>query len=998
MNSLELRLFGDSQVSAVRARIEERISSPFRADVIVRSARPDLDFDTIVGAPAQLIVSVGDRQRIFTGYVRDMMFARAASTAVFGIPTELTTYVVTLAPRLSLLDRRAGARTHLHLTAKEIVQKYLVEWSIPHRFELDDEAYPVLDYRVQYDESDFAFVSRILEESGISYTFGEREVERGVYETELVLTDRPHARKEQYGEPLRVVDTTSGSILDVAREALGALSGDPFVSRVRVADRVKRARFVFRDFDARQNLSASLGGHAEHEEQTKEGNPKPPSIETSLEHFAYKPGLSTVSVKREGQVSPIHARDAASRALEAERAQKWRVDYATNAIDLAPGAVFSIARGDLGAKRPLLVLGSVMSVRAGARVSTMGWATFADNVYRPANRTIKPRIRGLQSARVVGEGDAILADDMGRVRLRFPWDREGEADSARTPWVRVSQPTAGAGWGGHAIPRAGHEVLVDYQEGDPDKPVIVGRVHGASKPVPHSLPLSLARTAWRTQSLGEGYNELAFEDTAGREQVALRAQRGLQKLVKADESSRVGRHRAHGVTGSRRAIVAGQDTLLVGTKRRVAIADESGAVTANVELEHGKITLRTTGAEVILEGGTIRVRADQIALHAGGECRVIGGPTVSLGAAPEPFAPAPGDGESIAATAAKYGIAIDKVSVAATIPAGTVLYDGTFARVASSKDFRVSISATDKDLTIALDPPLPVDLTGPLHNLEISKIVYDFGTATVSEVGLKQGSGGGIDVSGFAKTAAQSVVDSFFGKSLLHKPGYRPMEDAHLIDTLKSFGGGASESPTGETAKETAKSSGFGPKNLKDTSAQVELHATRQIDAKYDGSGVVLQPNVPVTMSVLTKGTVEDLTKKKIVIKSIDLESEGLSLEHNLANVSTDKKFAQIEHIQIKPGSGPGEPVRVDVKKMKALGNFATGDMKYKAGGIVITVPPQMVIGHQPELLGMAMTYGANAYLTKNPDAIPGVDLLKIFPPKAGEAEPLELEVIPPTR
>jgi type VI secretion system secreted protein VgrG len=162
--------------------------------------------------------------------------------------------------------------------------------------------------------------------------------------------------------------------------------------------------------------------------------------------------------------------------------------------------------------------------------------------YRPPRVTPRPSVRGVQTATVVGpEGEEIHTDEHGRVRVQFHWDRDDKFDENSATWVRVSQVWAGNGWGAMFIPRIGHEVLVDFLEGDPDRPIVVGRIYHGQNATPYPLPAEKTRSTIKSDSSlgGGGYNELRYEDSKGREQIYLHAERNLDVRVNHDAFSTV---------------------------------------------------------------------------------------------------------------------------------------------------------------------------------------------------------------------------------------------------------------------------------------------------------------------------------------------------------------------------------------------------------------------------------------------------------------------------
>jgi type VI secretion system secreted protein VgrG len=169
-----------------------------------------------------------------------------------------------------------------------------------------------------------------------------------------------------------------------------------------------------------------------------------------------------------------------------------------------------------------------------------------DVPFRPQRNTRRPVVEGVQTAIVVGpKGQEIYTDEHGRVKVQFHWDREGKRDENSSCWIRVSQNWAGTGWGAMIIPRIGHEVIVDFEEGDPDRPLITGRVyHGVNKP-PYKLPDEKTKSTVKTNSSegGEGFNEIRFEDKKGEEQIFIHSEKNFDLRIKNDSFETVSNNR-----------------------------------------------------------------------------------------------------------------------------------------------------------------------------------------------------------------------------------------------------------------------------------------------------------------------------------------------------------------------------------------------------------------------------------------------------------------------
>jgi type VI secretion system secreted protein VgrG len=228
-------------------------------------------------------------------------------------------------------------------------------------------------------------------------------------------------------------------------------------------------------------------------------------------------------------------RALAERSLASLRGDARVVAFETNVHALAPGVIFALdtyARAELEGDPSLLVIASTLGGLHDGAWSHSVRVVFAGAPFRPPQRTPKPRLVGVQSAVVVGpKGEEIHTDELGRVRVQFAWDREGKLDEESSCWIRVSQGWAGAAYGMAMIPRVGQEVLVGFANGDPDEPLVVGRMYNATAPVPHGLPANATVSAWRSDSSpgSEGYNEIRYDDAKGEELVYVQAEKNLRR-------------------------------------------------------------------------------------------------------------------------------------------------------------------------------------------------------------------------------------------------------------------------------------------------------------------------------------------------------------------------------------------------------------------------------------------------------------------------------------
>src|SRR6185312_2287776 len=297
----------------------------------------------------------------------------------------------------------------------------------------------------------------------------------------------------------------------------------------------------------------------------------------------------------------------AERLLGGDRLGKRAVAFDGNVVDLYPGRIINIGHHpnpEIGDSVRLLCVECTLEGSPNGEWSVGSLAFFADSPYLPQGRTPKPEVTGVQSATVVGPaGEEIYTDEFGRVRVQFPWDREGTMDDDSSCWMRVSQGWAGTGYGLLNLPRIGQEVLVGFVNGDPDVPIVVGRVFNAVQQVPYRLPDHKTRSTWKSDSSigSDGFNEIMFEDLKDTELVYVQAQKNLRKLVKNDETITVGNDRQKYVimnetetTGVNRTEVTGVNrTEITGANRMTMIGGNRSKLTAGDDTEKtdGKLTL-----------------------------------------------------------------------------------------------------------------------------------------------------------------------------------------------------------------------------------------------------------------------------------------------------------------------------------------------------------------------------------------------------------------------
>ncbi|MEZ4294318.1 MAG: type VI secretion system tip protein TssI/VgrG [Polyangiaceae bacterium] len=579
MPDLELSFRGgDEGLSVRRFEVNDAMSRPFSVRVTARAPSDHLAFESFVGHPAAftartglLAAKLGVSERRWSGVCRSFVQTRFDEHG-------LSTYDLVLVPRLWLLSLRSGYRLFQHLRVIDIVEKILGEHGIVPEVRLDRERYPRLELRTQYGESDLAFVSRLLEEAGIAYFFETHGAASGDLESgsPLILTEAPQRGTPRPAGPLPFVD---------AKEQAQA-GGVEHVTAVHVGQEMRTGLATLRGFDFRRPTFSLQGRASAAGEPWAEDYRHAPgafAVEAApgseAEALAIGPGL--VQALRAGltpvaddqgthRYDELHGTRTAVELQESLRTGRLFVTFRTSAMDIGPGVLFAMtghAHPRLAPSAHLLVTDMEISGDPQSEWLMEGRAVLASEPYRPARVTPRPTFTGLQSAIVVGPaGEEIHTDEHGRVRVQFPWDREGSMNEDSSPWIRVSQGWAGSGYGLFTIPRIGHEVLVAFLNGDVDQPVIVGRLHNGPAQVPHRLPQNKTVSTWKSCSspAGGGFNELRFEDAKGREHVYVQAEKDLDTLVKNDEMGAVGHDRTRVVQHDETVAVGHDSTRVVG--------------------------------------------------------------------------------------------------------------------------------------------------------------------------------------------------------------------------------------------------------------------------------------------------------------------------------------------------------------------------------------------------------------------------------------------------
>ena len=464
-------------------------------------------------------------------------------------------YELRLEPWLKILTHTSDYKAFQNKNVVEILDEVLDEYPWPVEKRLV-ENYPTRAWQVQYGETDFDFVQRLMQEWGIYWWFEHSENSHT-----LVLADAINVHKACADSPL-VCYYQKGLKLD-----------KEFIHTITANESLRSGQWVLNDFDFMKPRSLLKSTVA---------NPR----ETGLAEYEHYEWPGDYFTKSEGEM-------LTRIRMEEQRSPGSRVQGSGNIRTLMTGFTFTLENYPTAeVNREYLLVQTTLFIQDNAQHSGQeqhfSYSTSFElhptsEVYRPQRTLSKPHTKGPQSAIVTGPaGQEIWTDKYGRVKVQFGWDRYGKNDENSSCWVRVSYPWAGKGFGGIQIPRIGQEVLVDFKNGDPDLPIIVGRTYNQDTMPPWGLPGAATQSGFYSHTIGGGpanANALRFEDKPGGEEVWLHAEK--------DQRIEVNNNESHWVGNNRLKVIDKTETAIIGEKRSLTVQ------TDDISLAGGDKTIQT---------------------------------------------------------------------------------------------------------------------------------------------------------------------------------------------------------------------------------------------------------------------------------------------------------------------------------------------------------------------------------------------------------------------
>jgi type VI secretion system secreted protein VgrG len=562
----------------------EAISEPFHFRVAMLSENGKIDLKSLLRTPATIYLRLTDgSERYFHGFFQNLIQREISKDS-------LVSYEGAIVPMLWFLGLNSDCRIFQNKSVPDIVEQLLKENGVTEFRFATSGTYSPREYCVQYRETHLNFMSRLLEEEGIFYYFEYAESKHTV-----VFSDKSGTLKACPDQ-----QTAKYSVMaeDSDRDAVLSLDFEEqvFTGKVTLADY---------NFETPNNdLRVSVSGDNEFE-------------------YADFPGI--YGTRDEGD-------HYATVRLEELEAMQSVVRGSSTCRAFSPGYRFTLEdhyRADMN-KGYVLTSIAHTATDASYRAARGGEFSYRNSFeaipqatpYRPLRRARKPVVQGSQTAVVVGkQGEEIWVDKYGRVRVQFFWDRLGKKDENSSCWIRVSQIWAGKNWGWMTIPRIGQEVVVAFLEGDPDRPLIIGRVNNADQMPPYALPDKQTQSGIKSRSSKDGgtgnFNEIRFEDQKGSEMFTVHAEKDMETTVEHDDTQTIQNDRMITVSGKHTETIT-KDTAITIDQGNHSLTLNQGNKSTQLKMgnEATKIDLGKSEKEAMqsieLKVGQSSIKIDQM--------------------------------------------------------------------------------------------------------------------------------------------------------------------------------------------------------------------------------------------------------------------------------------------------------------------------------------------------------------------------------------------------
>ena len=567
-----------SEVEVLWFHTRQVVSQPFVVRAEIKSTDMGLVFSDMLRADAEIVLKCGEDlsdERRFAGIITSFAQQRSRHGDLPNASSQAWHYRLEIRPKLWLLSKRFTSKVFQKKTVKDIVDEVLGDHGVACQWLLSATP-PTREYCVQYQESDLDFVSRLLEDEGICYFF-DHDQKKVVFCDDIA--SHPTCKP---------IDTTTYSE-----------SRSP-------SFRFGKHEYI-QDFDYQETIGTGKYEVHHYNYETSQIKINADDTESNV------PGFDDLESYQHSHnyIDKGAGKAYATRHKERQTAEMKLGSGKATARSFEAGYLFTMEKHFRTELNVQWLLTACEITGEQGKYGCTFEALPADKPYRPPRLTPKPRVTGIQTAVVTGpSGTEVYLDDLGRCKLQYHWDREGENNDRSSMWVRVSNNYAGKDYGVQWIPRVGHEVLVDFINGDPDLPVVTGRVYNDFNEVPLKPALKYQNILKTIKD-----NHILFDDKDGDEKLNFRAQKNMTTTVMNDQSSTIYNDQTLTVKNDRTATVENNrtttvnvdDATTVGSNRKIDVgADETHTVGSNQSLTVGASrTISVTGQNSTTVNGNI---------------------------------------------------------------------------------------------------------------------------------------------------------------------------------------------------------------------------------------------------------------------------------------------------------------------------------------------------------------------------------------------------------
>ncbi|PIE02684.1 MAG: hypothetical protein CSA81_05885 [Acidobacteria bacterium] len=522
------------KLEVVHFTTSQALSELYMTSAELKSTKKGISFSDMLNAEASIILKTGkhfDVDRHFSGIITRFHQQRTRHGNLPNATKESYTYEVEIRPRLWLLTKRTNTKVFQEKNAKDIVDEVLGDHGVEKKWDLRGSP-KTREFCVQYNETDFNFISRLLEDEGISFFFNQKD-------KKVVFTNHSGGFPDCKPNPKIPYIEDSGNFF-----GYGAYE---IISDFQYHEELGTGQFTVNHY----NYNTS-----QVKIDADKNNAELPCL-SNLEQYNHR-----LPYKDAGE-----GKDYSSLHLEEEMTRIRTADGHTSARSFETGNVMEMElhfRNEFNCK---WLLTSVSITAEQGNYSCYFTAYKADQVYRPERKTRKPLVQGLQTAIVTGpSGSKVYLDEMGRCKVQFHWDRTGKLNDRSSMWVRVSNGYAGKDYGVQWIPRVGHEVLVDFINSDPDLPVVVGRVYNDF----NTAPLGPVNK-WQNILKDIKDNHMIFDAEDGKEEVNIRAQKNMTTTVINNKSLSVGNDENISVGNNQDTTIKTNQIVSIGSNKSLEV-------------------------------------------------------------------------------------------------------------------------------------------------------------------------------------------------------------------------------------------------------------------------------------------------------------------------------------------------------------------------------------------------------------------------------------------